>query len=325
MPSPRLAVVLGEPGGIGPELCAHLAQDPARAGLCTVYGSADAILAGARAIGQSVVLLEADAPEVRAGQLRVVDFPVTEIQFGTADPRNADAVMAALHTAIDACLAGSYAGLVTGPLHKASLHAGGYAYTGTTEVLATRAGCEVVMMLARDDLRVALVTTHLPLRDVADAVTPALVERTLRITHTALVAQFGLPAPRIAVLGLNPHAGESGVLGHEEQTVIEPVLSRLRAEGLDLIGPLPADTAFLPEQRARFDAVVAMYHDQGLPVLKSEGLDRAVNLTLGLPFPRVAVDHGTALDIAGLGVARPESFLRAVDLCAALTSKRTPD
>lgn len=320
--SPRLAVVLGEPGGIGAELCAHLARDAARANLCTVFGSAAALQAGADAIGQSLELLPGDADALKSNQLRVVDFALSSHAFGFADPGNADAVMASLHAAIDGCLNGEFDGLVTGPIHKASLNAAGHAYTGTTEVLATRSGCEVVMMLARDDLRVALVTTHLPLRRVADALSPSLLERILRITHAALTNDFGLVSPRLAVLGLNPHAGEAGVLGDEESTVIAPVLDLLRAEGMQLTGPLPADTAFLPEQRARFDAIVAMYHDQGLPALKYEGLDQAVNITLGLPFPRVAVDHGTALDIAGKGIAHPQSFLRAIDVCAALSRRR---
>ncbi len=322
MSSPRLAVVLGEPGGIGAELCAHLAQYPERARLCTIFGSTEVIEAAARAVGVPLDVVEADAGIERAGQLRVIDFPVVSQRFGVADPRNADAVMAALHSGIDGCLAGAFDGLVTGPIQKSSLHAAGYNYTGTTEVLAARCATDVVMMLARDDLRVALVTTHLPLRSVPDAVTPVLLERTLRITHAALETQFGLADPHIVVLGLNPHAGEDGVLGHEEHEVIAPVLALLRAEGMRLVGPLPADTAFLPSIRATSDAVVAMYHDQGLPVLKSEGLDRAVNITLGLPFPRVAVDHGTALDIAGQGLASPDSFLLAIDVCASLVQQR---
>lgn len=323
MSSPRLAVVLGEPGGIGAELCAHLSQDLARAQLCTVFGSAEVLRAGAAAIGKTIECIDAEAVPHAAGQLRVVAFPVSTHTFGTAHPANAAAVMTALHAAIDACLAGKFDGLVTGPLNKASIHAGGFDYTGTTEVLAARCGRDVVMMLARDDLRVALVTTHLPLRDVPDAITADSLARTIRITHAALVEQFACAAPRLAILGLNPHAGEDGVLGREEIDIIVPVLESLRAEGMHLIGPLPADTAFLPSKRASFDAVIAMYHDQGLPVLKSGGLDEAVNITLGLPFPRVAVDHGTALDIAGLGIARPHSFLRAIDQCASLVHLRT--
>ena len=190
--------------------------------------------------------------------------------------------------------------------------------TNTTERLAGQAGCDVVMMLANPTVRVALATTHLPLRAVADAIAPASLERTLRILHRALREDFGIAAPRIAVLGLNPHAGEEGHLGREEIDVIQPVLEALRADGMHLDGPLPADTAFLPAKLRGFDAVLAMYHDQGLPVLKFSGFEQAVNLTLGLPYPRVAVDHGTALDLAGRGVADPSSLFAAVETCARL-------
>jgi 4-hydroxythreonine-4-phosphate dehydrogenase len=178
------------------------------------------------------------------------------------------------------------------------------------------------MMLANDVVRVALATTHLPLRQVADAITPDALERTLRITHDALRRDFGIAAPTIAVLGLNPHAGEAGHLGREELDVIEPVLAELRAQGMALVGPLPADTAFLPAKLRGFDAVVAMYHDQGLPVLKFSGFERAVNLTLGLPYPRVAVDHGTALELAGKGTADPSSLFAAAETCARIAHIR---
>jgi len=207
-------------------------------------------------------------------------------------------------------------------VHKAVINQGGIAYSGTTELLAEHAGCDVVMMLANDIVRVALVTTHLPLRDVADALTPQTLERALRITHAALRHDFGITDPVIAVLGLNPHAGEAGHLGGEEISVIEPVLAALRAEGMQLEGPLPADTAFLPAKLRGFDAVVAMYHDQGLPVLKYSGFERAVNLTLGLPYPRVAVDHGTALDLAGRGIADPSSLFAAAETCAHMARQR---
>ncbi len=237
-------------------------------------------------------------------------------------PANAAAVIAALTQAADACLSGELAGMVTGPVHKAAINAGGIAYTGTTELLAQHAGREVVMMLANAIVRVALVTTHLPLRAVADALTPALLERSLRITEAALRCEFGIATPTIAVLGLNPHAGEDGHLGLEEIQVMQPVLDALRAEGMRLLGPLPADTAFLPQKLASVDAVLAMYHDQGLPVLKYSGFEQAVNLTLGLPYPRVAVDHGTALELAGRGVADPSSLFAATALCAQLAARR---
>ncbi|WP_258223633.1 4-hydroxythreonine-4-phosphate dehydrogenase PdxA, partial [Stenotrophomonas sp. HMWF003] len=221
-----------------------------------------------------------------------------------------------------ACLAGELDGVVTGPVHKAVINQGGIAYSGTTELLADQAGVEVVMMLANDIVRVALATTHLPLRAVADAITAQGLARTLHTVHAAMQRDFGIAAPRIAVLGLNPHAGEDGHLGHEELDLIIPLMERLRVQGMDLIGPLPADTAFLPAKLAGFDAVLAMYHDQGLPVLKYSGFEQAVNITLGLPYPRVAVDHGTALDMAGRGIADPSSLLAATALCARLARQR---
>ncbi|KGQ18889.1 4-hydroxythreonine-4-phosphate dehydrogenase [Lysobacter dokdonensis DS-58] len=236
--------------------------------------------------------------------------------FGQADPRNARAVVEALHVAAQHCLDGTFDGLVTGPVHKATINEGGIPYTGTTELLAQQAGCDVVMMLANPTVRVALATTHLPLRAVPAAITRDGIERTLRILHRALHRDLGIAHPRISVLGLNPHAGEDGHLGREEIDTITPVLDQLRAQGMSLDGPLPADTAFLPAKLQDTDAVLAMYHDQGLPVLKFSGFEQAVNLTLGLPYPRVAVDHGTALSIAGRGIADPSSLFAAVDTCA---------
>ncbi|HIE4126538.1 TPA: 4-hydroxythreonine-4-phosphate dehydrogenase PdxA, partial [Stenotrophomonas maltophilia] len=244
-------------------------------------------------------------------------------RFGQANPANAGAVIGALLGAGQACLSGELHGVVTGPVHKAVINEGGIAYSGTTELLADQAGVKVVMMLANHIVRVALATTHLPLREVADAITAPGLEHTLRTVHAALRREFGLAAPRIAVLGLNPHAGEDGHLGREELDLVIPLLQRLRAEGMDLVGPLPADTAFLPAKLAGFDTVLAMYHDQGLPVLKYSGFEQAVNLTLGLPYPRVAVDHGTALDLAGRGIADPSSLQAATTLCAQLARQRT--
>ncbi|HQW60540.1 MAG TPA: 4-hydroxythreonine-4-phosphate dehydrogenase PdxA, partial [Thermomonas sp.] len=208
------------------------------------------------------------------------------------------------------------------PVHKAAINDGGIAFTGTTGLLAAHAGREVVMMLANDIVRVALLTVHLPLRAVADAVTPAALATTLRIVDAALRGDFGIAEPTIAVLGLNPHAGEAGHLGREELDIIEPTLQRLRGEGLRLAGPLPADTAFLPGKLRGFDAVLAMYHDQGLPVLKYSDFAHAVNISLGLPYPRVAVDHGTALELAGTGMADPSSLLAAINACARFARNR---
>jgi len=318
---PRLALVPGEPAGVGPELCVRLAQQAPAAELIA-YADPDTLLAAAAAVGLPLRLRDPGVACDR-GELAIVPVPQPRpVRFGHADPANAAAVIAALEQGAAACLRGEMQGLVTGPVNKASINAGGIAYTGTTELLARQAGCEVVMMLANPTLRVALATTHLPLRAVADAITGEGLERVLRIVDAALRRDFGLAQPRIAVLGLNPHAGEDGHLGREELDVIIPVLQRLRGEGLDLRGPLPADTAFLPRVLAGVDAVLAMYHDQGLPVLKHAGFEQAVNLTLGLPYPRVAVDHGTALDLAGRGVADPSSLFAATALCAQLAARQ---
>ena len=320
---PRLALVPGEPAGIGPELCVRLVQRPRTDCQLLAYGDAATLQAAADALGLPLRLLGEHESASLPGDLclRAVSNARPN-HFGAPDPGNAAAVIHALQAASDACLTGELDGLVTGPVNKAAINAGGIAYTGTTELLALRAGRDVVMMLANDIVRVALVTTHLPLREVADAITPDSLAGCLRITHRALQQDFGISDPVIAVLGLNPHAGEAGHLGHEEIEVMEPVLARLRAQGMRLIGPLPADTAFLPQKLTGFDAVVAMYHDQGLPVLKYSGFERAVNLTLGLPYPRVAVDHGTALELAGKGIADPSSLFAAVESCARIATLR---
>ena len=318
---PRLALIPGEPAGIGPELCVRLAQRPQPARL-TVIADPDTLLAAAAAL-QLPLRLRSPESECGIGELALLPLEQSAPSiFGQPDHANAGSVIAALLRGAQGCLAGEFDGLVTGPVHKATINAGGIAYTGTTELLAGHAHCDVVMMLANAHLRVALATTHLPLRAVADAITQESLTRTVRIVHAALREQFGIVHPRIAVLGLNPHAGENGVLGREEIETIVPVVERLRAEGLLLIGPLPADTAFLPQKLAGFDAVLAMYHDQGLPVLKHAGFENAVNITLGLPYPRVAVDHGTALELAGKGTADPSSLFAAVALCAQLAGQR---
>jgi 4-hydroxythreonine-4-phosphate dehydrogenase len=322
MPRPRLALVPGEPAGVGPELCVRAAQRAWDADLLA-FGDARSLRAAAGALGLPLELAPPDATSA-PGVLPLLEIRAPQATlFGRPAAANAAATIAALEQAGDACLRGDCAGLVTGPVHKAAINGGGIAYTGTTGLLAAQAGCEVVMMLANDVVRVALATTHLPLRQVPDAITIDGLLRTLRILHGALRADFGIAAPRIAVLGLNPHAGEDGHLGREELDVIGPALERARAEGIDASGPLPADTAFLPGKLAAVDAVLAMYHDQGLPVLKHSGFERAVNLTLGLPYPRVAVDHGTALDIAGTGRADPSSLFAAIETCARLARARS--
>ena len=310
MPRPRLALVPGEPAGVGPELCVRALAREHDLEL-VVYGDVGTLLTAATKLG------------IRLPGFEQVDMPnAVAAVAGQPDPRNATAVIAALETAARDCLDGRIDGLVTGPVHKANINAAGIAYTGTTELLARQARRDVVMMLARPGLRVALATTHLPLRAVPDAISQGSLETTLRVLHASLRTDFGIAAPAIAVLGLNPHAGESGVLGREEIETIEPVLARLRDAGFDLRGPLPADTAFLPAKLREVDAVLAMYHDQGLPVLKSTGIEHAVNITLGLPYPRVAVDHGTALDIAGKGIADPSSMFAAIAECARMAAHR---
>lgn len=308
---PRLALVPGEPAGIGPELVVRALQRGWDADL-TVFGDRASLAAAARSL---------DLP--LPPHVALVDIanavPATP---GTPDPRNAPVVVEALERAARACLHGDFDGLVTGPVHKGVINDAGIPFTGTTGLLAAQAGCEVVMMLANPGMRVALQTVHLPLRAVPDAITPAALSATLRIVDAALRGDFGIDQPTIAVLGLNPHAGEDGHLGHEEREVIAPTLERLHGEGLRLVGPLPADTAFLPGKLAGFDAVLAMYHDQGLPVLKHSDFANAVNLTLGLPYPRVAVDHGTALDLAGTGTADPSSLFAAIRTCAGLAAAR---
>ena len=321
MPRPRLALVPGEPAGVGPELCVRAAQRDWNAAL-VAFGDRASLFDAAARLGLPLEFATPDAASA-PGVLPIVDIPAPlAVQPGTPRPGNAVATIEALEQAGTACLSGNFAGMVTGPVHKAAINAGGIAYTGTTGLLAGQAGCDVVMMLANDIVRVALATTHLPLREVADAITADSLERTLRILHGAMQRDFGIAAPRLLVLGLNPHAGEDGHLGREEIDVMAPVLEKLRAEGMDLAGPLPADTAFLPARLGRCDAVLAMYHDQGLPVLKYSGFAEAVNITLGLPYPRVAVDHGTALDLAGTGTADPSSLFAAITACARLAERR---
>ena len=318
---PRLALVPGEPGGVGPELCVRLAQTAQDAEL-TAIGDPATLLHAARKLGLPLRLRE-PGQSCAAGELALIAKPHSQpVEFGRANPANARSVIDALLRGAQGCRDREFDGLVTGPVNKASINAGGIAYSGTTELLAEDAGVDVVMMLANPSLRVALASTHLALREVPAAITTASLGKTLRILHAALRDDFGLPQPRIAVLGLNPHAGEAGLLGSEEIHTIIPVLDALRAEGMLLLGPLAADTAFLPQKLSSFDAVLAMYHDQGLPVLKHAGFEQAVNITLGLPYPRVAVDHGTALELAGKGIADASSLQSAVNVCAQLARTR---
>lgn len=316
---PHLALVPGEPAGIGPELCIRLAQQGFACPV-TVLADPRQLRDCAAALGLPLRIKPPDQP-AGPGELAVLPFPLPEpVTPGFPVPANAAVVIDALLRAGQGCLQGEFDGLVTGPVHKAAVNAAGIAYSGTTELLAGQAQTPVLMMLANECMRVALATTHLPLRQVADAIDAASLERALLILHAALRRHFGIAAPRIGVLGLNPHAGELGNLGREEIEILAPVIGMLRTQGFDLLGPLPADTAFLPARLAECDAILAMYHDQGLPVLKYSGFEHAVNITLGLPYPRVAVDHGTALELAGKGTASTASLHQALLLCGRLAA-----
>jgi 4-hydroxythreonine-4-phosphate dehydrogenase len=312
--APVLAVTPGEPSGIGPEILVRLRHERPDFRILAV---ADPRLLEqtARRLGLTPVISDwRPGMEVRSGELPC--YAVTarsDCVPGHPDPANAAYVLETLRVGVRLIADREAEALVTGPVHKGVINDAGIDFTGHTEFLARLAEVDqVVMMLAAPGLRVALVTTHLPLRMVADAITEGRVERVIRITDEALRSRFGIERPRLQVLGLNPHAGEGGHLGSEEERLIRPLVERLRSEGLDLEGPVPADTAFNPPRLAACDAVVAMYHDQGLPVLKHLGFGQSVNITLGLPFVRTSVDHGTALDIAGKGCADTGSLCQAL-------------
>jgi 4-hydroxythreonine-4-phosphate dehydrogenase len=319
--TPLIAVTAGEPAGIGPDLCVRLA--------------------GRRLPGRIVVVADRRLLEERARRLRVrfaaPDFvagrakPLPALQVlhtplarpvapGRLDPANSRYVLRTLELAADGCRDGTFGAMVTAPLQKSVINEAGIAFTGHTEFLAERTGAaHPVMMLVGGGMRVALVTTHLALKQVAPAITRERLESTLRILRSDLVLRFGIARPRIVVAGLNPHAGESGFLGREETEIIRPVLDKLRREGYDLAGPLPADTLFHPRRLEACDCVLSMYHDQGLPVLKYASFGAGVNVTLGLPIIRTSVDHGTALDLAGTRKADIGSLVEAIRLAATLT------
>ena len=321
---PRIIVTSGEPAGIGPDICVMLAQTDWRAAL-VVAGDVSLLAQTAAALGQPLRILDYEpsqpAAAHRGGTMTVLHVPTAHrVTAGDLDVRNAAYVVDLLDRACDGCMNGEFAAMVTAPVQKSVIMDAGFEFTGHTEYLAarTRAALPVMLLLA-GELRVALVTTHLALAEVPRAVTRERLLATLRIVHSDLERHFGLVPPRITVLGLNPHSGESGHLGREEVDVIEPVLTQLRAEGLDVRGPVPADTAFAPQFLANADVVVAMYHDQGLPVLKAVGFGNAVNMTLGLPILRTSVDHGTALALARTGGADVGSLRAAFSLAVTLT------
>jgi 4-hydroxythreonine-4-phosphate dehydrogenase len=321
--SPRIAITCGEPAGIGPELVAKLARHDFEATLVAI-GDAEVLAQAARTAGVPLSLSPPAEPRRHVrGTLACIDVPRrAPVVPGVLDARNGPHVAEVLRRASDGALDGSFDAIVTAPVHKRIVNDGGVPFTGHTEFFAQLASADVVMMLAAPRLRVALATTHLPLSAVPRAITRAGLERTLRIVLRDLRATFGIAAPRIAVLGLNPHGGEGGHLGREEIDTIAPVCTALRAEGHDIEGPLAADTAFVPQRLANTDAFVAMYHDQGLPVLKALGFGEAVNVTLGLPYVRTSVDHGVALDIAGTGRAEASSLVAATHLAIELALAR---
>ena len=322
MTLPAVVITSGEPAGIGPDLCLALAE---RDWPCRLLCLGDFALLRERAaeLGSSVILERGEIPVAhRAGMLAVGDEPLAErVEPGRLNPANAGYVLALLKRAVAGCQSGEFAAMVTAPVQKSVINEAGVAFSGHTEFLADlTATPHPVMLLVADRLRVALATTHLPLSAVPGALTRDGLLATLTVLDAGLRERFALARPRILVCGLNPHAGESGHLGHEEQDVIVPAVQSALAQGITVRGPVPADTAFLPRALADADAVLAMYHDQGLPVLKHAAFGHAVNLTLGLPILRTSVDHGTALDIAGTGRADPGSLCAALQLaleCAA--------
>ena len=313
---PVIAVTSGEPAGIGPDICLALAalRPPCRA---VVLADQELLAARAARLGLALRLRPYDpARAPAAGELEVLHLPLAAtVIAGRLDPANSRYVLAMLARAVGGCVDGRFAAMVTAPVHKGVINDAGVAFTGHTEFLAAATSTpRVVMMLVGGGLRVALATTHLALADVAGAITPASLEQTLRILHRALQQRFGMTDPRILVAGLNPHAGEGGHLGREEIEVISPVLERMRQAGMHLDGPFPADTLFTPQVLARGDCVLAMFHDQGLPVLKYASFGKGVNVTLGLPIVRTSVDHGTALELAGSGKADPGSLVAAIEM-----------
>ncbi len=315
----RVVITPGEPAGIGPDLVVQLAQQnwPVELVVC-----ADATLLQDRAnmLGLPLTLLPYVAGQLpvpqQAGTLTLLSVPLrTPVVPGQLSTENGHYVVEMLARACDGCLNGEFAALITGPVHKGVINDAGIPFTGHTEFFEERSHSpKVVMMLATEAMRVALVTTHLPIKAIPDAITPELLREIIGILHHDLQTKFGIKQPHVLVCGLNPHAGEGGHMGTEEIDTIIPVLNEMRAKGMNLSGPLPADTLFQPKYLDNADAVLAMYHDQGLPVLKYQGFGRGVNITLGLPFIRTSVDHGTALDLAGQGKADVGSFITALNL-----------
>lgn len=327
-----IAITPGEPAGIGPDICIQLAQTYLAAKNPLFDTSVPVFIADPALLAERAELLDINIPiklfeDYDAEQRALWVEPVAlnqAVRCGELDKANAPYVLATLEKALNACLKNEFQALVTGPVQKSIINDAGIAFSGHTEYLAEHCQREtVVMMLASAKLKVALATTHLPLSEVPAAITPKLLETIIRILHQDLQQKFGIVQPTILICGLNPHAGESGHLGREEIEVITPTLQKLRNEGMLLIGPLPADTLFTPKYLASADAVLAMYHDQGLPVLKAQAFGEAVNITLGLPIIRTSVDHGTALDLAGTGKAAMSSLLAAYSMAVTMSAKKS--
>lgn len=326
MSPPRLVLTSGEPAGIGPELCLQVAAHPVAARL-VVCADPDLLETRARALGLDIgikVLALTQAPPLhQPGTLHVWPHALAEpSQPGQLCIGNAASVLAMLDTALTACREGRADAMVTAPVHKGIINDAGSAFSGHTEYLAERTGCPLpVMLLTAGPLRVALATTHLPLAQVPGTITTTLLTAVLDVLHRDLVVRFGIARPRILVCGLNPHAGEGGHLGSEDAEMIAPAVSAAQARGIAATGPVPADTAFTPRSRGGVDAILAMYHDQGLPAIKAVGFGEIVNVTLGLPIVRTSVDHGTALDLAGTGRADPGSLMAALNLAIELAGQ----
>lgn len=323
----RVVITPGEPAGIGPDLIVTLAQQSWPVEL-VVCADPDLLLSRALQLHLPLTLryYQPDQPAQPqlAGTLTILASPTSAtVVAGQLNVQNSVYVVDTLRRACDGCLNGEFAALITGPVHKGIINDAGIPFTGHTEFFADRSQCQrVVMMLATDELRVALATTHLPLKEVSAAITRDSLHEVITILHHDLHTKFGIAQPSIYVCGLNPHAGEGGHMGREELEIIIPALEELRSAGMTLIGPLPADTLFQPKYLQHADAVLSMYHDQGLPVLKYQGFGRAVNITLGLPFIRTSVDHGTALELAATGEADPGSFHTALNLAIKMINNR---
>ncbi|GAB6141735.1 4-hydroxythreonine-4-phosphate dehydrogenase PdxA [Methylosoma difficile] len=322
--TPRIALTPGEPAGIGPDLCIQLAQQDLPCEL-VVIGSAELLTQRAKLLGLPLNLKNfiADTPATpqQAGNLTLLPVELAEpAQCGQLNVANSRYVLKTITKATKGCMDGLFSAMVTAPIHKGIINDAGFSFSGHTEYIADLAGGQPVMMLATPGLRVALATIHLPLAQVSQAITHTSLRTVLRILEHDLRTRFGIAKPKILVCGLNPHAGEGGHLGREEIDIIEPVLESFRNQGIDVVGPLPADSLFTAKYLDNADAVLAMYHDQGLPVLKYKGFGRAVNITLGLPIIRTSVDHGTALDLAGTGKADLGSLQYAIETALTLVN-----